>query len=132
MLGLEFQELDELAAESLRLLLDHWQEKQGLELQTLSRPVDAKLRWEEGQAWSKMVSIRAISKEGFKFTSTQSVELDKNIEVRILLESGNLETAAKVRWCKAMANGVYEIGCQFLQLSSSHLGFLELHLRRSP
>lgn len=132
MLGLEFQELDEQASENLRLLLEHWEEKQGIELQTLRTPVDAKVRFEEGEAWSKMVSIRAISKDGFKFTSTQSVEPDKNIEIRILLESGNLETAAKVRWCKAMANGVYEIGCQFLQLSASHLGFLELHLRRCP
>ena len=131
MLGLEFQDLDEQATESLARLLQHWEEKQGLELQNLRTAVDAKVRFKEGEAWSKMVSVRAISQDGFKFTSTQGVDIDEFIEIRILLESGTVETSAKVRWCKAMPNGVYEIGCQFSQLSSSHLGFLELHLRRA-
>jgi PilZ domain len=129
-LGMEFQGLSEVIQGSVDALIEHWGKKEGLDLMALPTPVDAKIRFEEGEEWSRMVAVRAISLRGFNFPSKHMVTEDQSIDVRLLLEGGTVETSAKVRWCKTMPNGVYDIGCEFPQLTEGEESYITLHLRR--
>jgi len=127
---MEFQGLSEVIQGSVNSLIEHWAQKEGLDLVALPTPVDAKIRFEEGQDWSRMVAVRAISQQGFNFPSKQMVTEGQDLDVRLLLEGGTVETSAKVRWCKTMPNGVYDIGCEFHQLSEGARSYITLHLKR--
>lgn len=129
-LGMEFLDLEENQKAYVDSLLEHWSKKEGLELIQLPEPVNTKIRYEEGGPWAPMVGLRAISHQGFQYSSKIQVEPEQRLEVRILLEPGTVTTAAEVRWCKLMSNGAYDIGCHFVQLSNGHKSYIDLHLRR--
>jgi hypothetical protein len=129
-LGLKFKEPDEEAMDGVEQLLGYWSNKHDLQLQLLREPVDSKIRATSDEPWSVMVGVRKLSMEGFQFPTRTSFGNDQEIQVRMLLESGTLESRAVVRWCETMKSGIYTVGCEFLELNSSGKGFVELHLRR--
>lgn len=128
-LGLKFRELDQEAEDKIAQLVGYWSQHD-LMLQLLKEPVDAKVRVSDVDPWSKMVGVRKLSVVGFQFLTKDEFLSDQEIWVRLLLESGTVESRAVVRWCELMKNGANSVGCEFLELSSSGRGFVELHLRR--
>ena len=128
-LGLKFLEPDEGAQDLVEQLLGYWSNKHDFALNRLREPVDAKVRTSDDEPWSRMVGVRKLSAEGFQFPTSLHFEADQEILVRMLLEAGTVETRAVVRWCERMKNGVNSVGCEFLELSSSGKGFIDLHLR---
>jgi hypothetical protein len=129
-LGMEYENLQTEHRESLNTILEHWAEKQDLELETLPVSVDAKYRLNEEESWSRTVGVRAISRDGFRFAAGQDIEPSTEILIRILLESGTVENKARVKWCESVANNAYDIGCEFQSLSSGDESYIDLHLRR--
>jgi PilZ domain-containing protein len=129
-LGLKFREPNEASMDAVEQLLGYWSNKHDFQLHLLREPVDAKIRTCVEEPWSRMVGVRKLSVEGFSFPTRKSFESDQEILVRMLLESGTLESKAVIRWCETMESGVKSVGCEFLELSSSGKGFIELHLRR--
>ena len=129
-LGLKFKDPEEEAQDLVEQLLGYWSKKHVFLLVRLREPVDAKVRVSPEEPWSRMMGVRKLSAEGFQFPTSLSFENDQEIQVRMLLEAGTVETKAVVRWCERMNSGVNSVGCEFLELSASGQGFIELHLRR--
>ena len=128
-IGLKFKEPVEEAQDLVEQLLGYWSHKHDCPLVRLRDPVNAKVRVSTEEPWSRMVGVRKLSVEGFQFPTSLTFENDQEIYVRMLLEAGTVETRAVVRWCERMSNGAHSVGCEFLELSASGKGFIELHLR---
>ena len=129
-LGMQFVELDEEQTKAIQSLIEHWSVKEGFDLVTLADPVATKIRYQEDEPWAPMVGVRALSRDGLQYPSKLEVEPGQELEVRMLLEPGTVQTKVKVRWCKPMANGVFDVGCEFQELSKGGEGYIDLHLRR--
>jgi hypothetical protein len=130
-IGLKFKEPDEDAQKLIEQLLNYWSNKHDFILIRLREPVNAKVRASREESWSRMVGVRKLSVEGFQFPTSISFADDQEIQVRMLLDAGTVETRAVVRWCERMNNGANSVGCEFLELSASGKGFIELHLRHN-
>lgn len=129
-LGMEFVELPEEHRATVETLIEQWKEKGLLEFETLPTPVDAKIRTlaEEPEQYS--VSVRAISRQGFRFPTRAAWQVGQELNSRLLLEPGTVDTPAVVRWCEEMPNGAREVGCEFKELTAGQESYIDLHLKR--
>lgn len=130
-LGLEFQSLEQEFAEVIDRLIAYWKPREGLLLERVPNPIDAKLKTTEDEAWSRMFAIRAISTEGCHFRFHKEFEAGEELDLRILLEAGNVEVKSTVRWCSRIPSGAFDVGCDFDELTAESRSFIELQFRKA-
>ena len=129
-LGLEFLELPKTKREIIESILEHWDEKQGLEFEQLPSPVDGKIRELTENSNYRPLSVRFLSKQGIRFPSKLPWEIGQELETRLLLEAGTVQTTLRVRWCEPAPNGLYDVACEFQELNSGQASYIDLHLKR--
>lgn len=128
--GLEFLDLSSHAKAQVSALLERCVERQGEEPVRLNTPLEMKVQFPDEPTWVPLISARELSAVGIRFPCRRELEPGSELGLRLMLEPGALVTRAAVQWCRPKGEGVFDIGCKFLDFSPSDRSMIAIHLRR--
>ncbi len=128
--GLAFEGMNDQDRATLDTLLDRCGEQERTEPVRLKHPLELKVRFPDEENWTPFISARELSEEGLRFQTRRELEKGEVLTLRMKLHPGMVVCQAEVSWCRPRADGVFDVGCSFVDLQSDYRSLVAIHIRR--